>query len=395
MPTALVRNGRVVTASESYEADLYVDGGQDRPRRPGPEPARGHRARRVGLPRPAGRDRRPHAPRHAGRRAHLGRRLRDRHPGRRVRRHDHGRSTSRPRSPASPSSPPSRRGGGRPRARRPSTTASTWPCAGWATTTLAEMARLTRDEGVTSFKLYLAYPGVLQVDDAAFFRALLGARECGALTLVHAENGGVIDVLVKRALARGETAPRHHALTRPAGDGGGGHRPGDLDGHDGGCAALRRPPLLRGGARPRDGGPRPRPPGLRRDLPAVPLPLDRGLRPARVRGGEVRDVAAAAGGGRPGGPLAGPRRRRPAGRRDRPLPVHAGRQGARPGRLLEDPERRARHRDADDAALGRRRARREDRRAAVRGADRGRARRGSSACGRARARSRWAPTPTS
>jgi dihydropyrimidinase len=80
---------------------------------------------------------------------------------------------------------------------------------------LGEMARLTRDEGVTSFKLYLAYPGVLQVDDAAFFRALLAARECGALTLVHAENGGVIDVLVKRALARGDTAPRFHALTRP------------------------------------------------------------------------------------------------------------------------------------------------------------------------------------
>jgi len=81
--------------------------------------------------------------------------------------------------------------------------------------TLAEMARLVRDEGVTSFKLYLAYPGVLQVDDASFFRALLGARGCGALTLVHAENGGVIDVLVKRALGRGETSPRHHALTRP------------------------------------------------------------------------------------------------------------------------------------------------------------------------------------
>jgi dihydropyrimidinase len=81
--------------------------------------------------------------------------------------------------------------------------------------TLAEMARLVRDEGVTSFKLYLAYPGVLQVDDASLFRALLGARECGALTLVHAENGGVIDVLVKRALARGDTAARHHALTRP------------------------------------------------------------------------------------------------------------------------------------------------------------------------------------
>jgi dihydropyrimidinase len=86
---------------------------------------------------------------------------------------------------------------------------------GLGDTTLGEMARLTRDEGVTSFKLYLAYPGVLQVDDATFFRALLGARECGALTLVHAENGGVIDVLVRQALARGETAPRYHALTRP------------------------------------------------------------------------------------------------------------------------------------------------------------------------------------
>jgi dihydropyrimidinase len=83
-------------------------------------------------------------------------------------------------------------------------------------TTLAEIGRLTRDAGVTSFKLYLAYPGVLQVDDGALFRALLAARECGALTLVHAENGGVIDVLVKRALARGETAPRFHALTRPS-----------------------------------------------------------------------------------------------------------------------------------------------------------------------------------
>jgi dihydropyrimidinase len=86
---------------------------------------------------------------------------------------------------------------------------------GLGETTLGEMARLVRDEGVSSFKLYLAYPGVLQVDDGTFFRALLGARECGALILVHAENGGVIDVLVERALARGETSPRHHALSRP------------------------------------------------------------------------------------------------------------------------------------------------------------------------------------
>jgi dihydropyrimidinase len=85
---------------------------------------------------------------------------------------------------------------------------------GLADGTLAEMARLTRDEGVSSFKLYLAYAG-LQVDDGSFFRALQGARDCGALILVHAENGGVIDVLVQQALARGDTAPRHHAATRP------------------------------------------------------------------------------------------------------------------------------------------------------------------------------------
>jgi dihydropyrimidinase len=81
--------------------------------------------------------------------------------------------------------------------------------------TLAEMHRLTHDEGVSSFKLYLAYPGVLQVDDGVFFRALQGARECGALILAHCENGAVIDVLVRQALARGETAPCHHASTRP------------------------------------------------------------------------------------------------------------------------------------------------------------------------------------
>ena len=80
---------------------------------------------------------------------------------------------------------------------------------------LAELVRLTRDEGVTSFKLYLAYPGVLQVDDGALFRALQAARGCGALVMVHAENGAVIDVLVRQALARGETAAVQHALTRP------------------------------------------------------------------------------------------------------------------------------------------------------------------------------------
>ncbi len=71
-------------------------------------------------------------------------------------------------------------------------------------------------EGVTSFKLFMAYPGVFMLDDASIFRALLRTRENGGTICMHAENGGVIDVLVQRALAEGKTAPKYHALTRPA-----------------------------------------------------------------------------------------------------------------------------------------------------------------------------------
>jgi dihydropyrimidinase len=71
-------------------------------------------------------------------------------------------------------------------------------------------------EGVTSFKLFMAYPGVFMLDDGSIFRALLRTAKNGGTVCMHAENGGVIDVLVKRALAEGKTAPKYHALTRPA-----------------------------------------------------------------------------------------------------------------------------------------------------------------------------------
>jgi dihydropyrimidinase len=79
----------------------------------------------------------------------------------------------------------------------------------------AEMDALVR-EGVTSFKLFMAYPGVFMLDDASIFRALLRTAQNGGTICMHAENGGVIDVLVKKALAEGKTAPKYHALTRPA-----------------------------------------------------------------------------------------------------------------------------------------------------------------------------------
>src|SRR5580693_7169579 len=70
-------------------------------------------------------------------------------------------------------------------------------------------------EGVASFKLFMAYPGVLMVDDATIFKALQQTSKNGALICMHAENGSVIDVIVQKALAAGKTAPIHHALTRP------------------------------------------------------------------------------------------------------------------------------------------------------------------------------------
>jgi dihydropyrimidinase len=78
-----------------------------------------------------------------------------------------------------------------------------------------EMDALVR-EGVTSFKLFMAYPGVFMLDDASIFRALQRTAGNGGTICMHAENGGVIDVLVKKALAEGKTAPKYHALTRPA-----------------------------------------------------------------------------------------------------------------------------------------------------------------------------------
>ncbi|HEX2574032.1 MAG TPA: dihydropyrimidinase [Polyangia bacterium] len=79
---------------------------------------------------------------------------------------------------------------------------------------LEEMGQLVR-EGVTSFKLFMAYPGVLLLDDQSIFRAMLRAGEIGALICMHAETGLPIDVLIERALAAGHTAPVWHALTRP------------------------------------------------------------------------------------------------------------------------------------------------------------------------------------
>jgi dihydropyrimidinase len=79
---------------------------------------------------------------------------------------------------------------------------------------LEDLAKVP-DEGVTSYKLFMAYKGAVMVDDETLFMSMEVAAETGALVMVHAENGDAIDVIVKRALAEGKTEPKWHALTRP------------------------------------------------------------------------------------------------------------------------------------------------------------------------------------
>src|SRR2546421_7572732 len=81
--------------------------------------------------------------------------------------------------------------------------------------TEAEMDALVR-QGVTSFKLFMAYPGVFMLDDASIFRALLRSGKNGGTICMHAEKGGVIDRLVERAPSPRQWAPKYPAPTPPA-----------------------------------------------------------------------------------------------------------------------------------------------------------------------------------
>lgn len=79
---------------------------------------------------------------------------------------------------------------------------------------LREMDDLVH-EGVTSFKLFMAYPGVLMVDDNTILRAMNKSANNGSLICLHAENGNLIDGFIKKAVAEGNTSPIYHAITRP------------------------------------------------------------------------------------------------------------------------------------------------------------------------------------
>ncbi|MFC0560349.1 dihydropyrimidinase [Halalkalibacter alkalisediminis] len=80
---------------------------------------------------------------------------------------------------------------------------------------LEELPVVMDEEGITSFKVFMAYKNVFQADDGTLFRTLVAAKELGGLVMVHAENGDVIEYLIQQALAEGKTDPIYHALTRP------------------------------------------------------------------------------------------------------------------------------------------------------------------------------------
>ncbi|WP_139995541.1 dihydropyrimidinase [Paenibacillus paridis] len=81
---------------------------------------------------------------------------------------------------------------------------------------LAELPSVVKEEGITSLKVFMAYKNVFQADDGTLFRTMLAAKELGAMVMVHAENGDVIEFLIHKALEEGNTAPIYHALTRPS-----------------------------------------------------------------------------------------------------------------------------------------------------------------------------------
>ena len=81
---------------------------------------------------------------------------------------------------------------------------------------LSELPDLINHDGISSYKLYMAYPGVLMVDDADIYRTMRKVGDHGGMVNLHAENGVVIQALIEEALEQGNTSPKYHQLTRPS-----------------------------------------------------------------------------------------------------------------------------------------------------------------------------------
>ncbi len=154
------------------------------------------------------------------------------------------------------------------------------------TSGLEDMDDLVR-EGVASFKLFMAYPGVLMVDDATIFKALQRTSKNGALICMHAENGSVIDVIVQQALA-GEDRSDLSRVDAPDHRRSRGCAAGDCDGGDGRGTRVHRASFERGRAESGAGGAGSGPAGVCGDLSAILVAVARRDDEAQlVRGREV------------------------------------------------------------------------------------------------------------
>ena len=240
----LIRGGRVVTATDAFDADVLIDGESIVADRHRPLGRRGDR--RLRLPGAAGAGRQPHPPLDAVRRHLELRRLRHRHRGGRRGRDDVHRRLHHPvrRRLAEGRA----RGVARaaPTAPRTSTTASTWR----SPTPRPEVDRRdgasASQEGITSFKVFMAYKGALMVDDEQFLAVLEQTGKTGGLVMVHCENGDAVVRYQKEAMAAGNTDPKFHACDAPARGRGRGHGPRDPARGVDQAAAVRRPRHLRG-----------------------------------------------------------------------------------------------------------------------------------------------------
>ncbi len=80
---------------------------------------------------------------------------------------------------------------------------------------LSELPDIIERDGITSFKMFMAYPDILMVDDASIYRTMRKVGDRGGMVNLHAENGQVIQAVIEEALEQGHTSPKYHALTRP------------------------------------------------------------------------------------------------------------------------------------------------------------------------------------
>ena len=259
-----------------------------------------------------------------------------------------------------------------------------------------DMGVLARENGVNSFKHFMAYKGAIMLDDEKLLASFARCQELGALCTVHAENGELVWHLQRQLLAKGITGPEGHPQSRPPEvEGEAANRairiaPGAERAH------LHRPRLVQGGAGSRDPRQARGPAGLRRMLGAASRDRRVGLLPGRRAScAGLCDEPALPPQGASGGALARAPVRQPADHGDRPLRLLRAAEGHGQGRLHQDPERHQRHRGPHVGALAPRRGQRAAHPQRVRGALLGQRRRASSTSIRARGRSSPAPMPTS